>query len=98
MMWNEGTEPMTELAMDTECWGSTPAFVDTIVYLNTKQCECEGCIVLANVLTEPIGLWRRPREEVGELFRWWWHAWQLNTPMTTAHLKERASVAASVTC
>ena len=97
VMWNEGTELMTEFAMDAECWGSTSAFVDTIVDLNAKRCEGESRIVLTNVLTEPIGLWCRSHEKVGELLWWQRHAWQLDVPTATAHCEEWVSVAASTT-
>ena len=60
--WEKGSELMVELAMDAECWRSSPTHVDTVVNLNSKRCECEGRVILTDVLTESVGLWCCPCE------------------------------------
>ena len=47
---------MTEFPVDAECRGPSPAFVNTIVYLNPERRKRESCIILTNVFVEPIGL------------------------------------------
>ena len=66
--WKEGTELMTQLAMDTECRRPSPTLIDSIVHLDPKQCKRKSRVVLANMLAEAIGLWYYCREKVGEFF------------------------------
>ena len=56
MTWKEGTKPVTEFAVDAECWGSTSTFIDAVIHLNTERRKRESCIILTNVLAEPISL------------------------------------------
>ena len=64
---------------------------------NTKQCECEGCVVLTDVLTDVIGLQCDCHEEVGELIWWRCYGLQLNVPTVAAHCEKRVSITASIT-
>jgi len=66
---------MTEFPVDAERRGPSPAFVNTIVYLNPKRHKRESCIILTNVFAEPIGPWCRCCEEVGKVRRWGRHGW-----------------------
>lgn len=84
--------------MNSKCWRASPAFINATVYLDPKGCERKGCIVLMDILTKPVGLWRCCCEEMSELLRWGYHGWKFDIAVVTTHCEERVSIGAPSAC
>jgi len=68
----EGTNSVVEFSVNLEHGGATSTSIDTVVNLSTERGEGECRVVLADVFTELLRLWRRCREEASERVRWGW--------------------------
>jgi hypothetical protein len=98
LTWKEGTEPVTEFAMDTKCRRSSSTLIDTVVHFDPKRCKREGSVILTNVLAEPLCLWGTCCEEVVEFAGGRCHRWKLDVSGIAAHCEEWMDIAASTPC